>query len=68
MYFDKIDDMVSKYNNKYHSTIKMKSIDVKSNTYSKHFNYKNPKFKIDDTAKRFLQKVTLQIGLREYLW
>ena len=67
MYFDKIDDIVSKYNNKYHSTIKMNPVVVKSNTYSKHFNYKNPKFKIGDIAKRFLQKVTLQIGLREYL-
>ena len=30
---DKLDDVVNKYNNTYHSTIKMKPIDVESNTY-----------------------------------
>ena len=33
MYIDKLDDMVNKYNNIYHSTIKMKAVDVKSKTY-----------------------------------
>ena len=33
VYIDKLNDTVNKYNNTYHSTIKMKSIDVKSNTY-----------------------------------
>ena len=33
MYTDKLDDIVNKYNNKYHSTIKMKPVDIKSNTY-----------------------------------
>ena len=32
VYLDKL-DIVTKYNNTYHSTIKMKPIDVKSNTY-----------------------------------
>ena len=48
---DKLDDIVNKYNNTYHRTIKMKPIDVKSNTYidsSKETNNKNPKFKIGD--------------------
>ena len=52
-YIDKLDDIVNKYNNTYHSTIKMKPADVKSNTYinsSKEINDKNPKFKIGDTA------------------
>ena len=31
-YIDKLDDLVNKYNNTYHRTIKMKSVDVKSNT------------------------------------
>ena len=31
--FDKLDDIVNKYNNTYHSTIKMRPIDAKSNTY-----------------------------------
>ena len=30
---DKLDDIVNKYNNTYNSTIKMKPIDVKNNTY-----------------------------------
>ena len=29
----KLDDVVNKYNNTYHSTIKMKSIDVNKNIY-----------------------------------
>ena len=47
VYIDKLDDIVNKYNNAYHSTIKMKPIDVKSNTYinsSKETNDKDPKF------------------------
>ena len=31
--FDKLDDTVNKYNKTYHSTIKMKPVDVKSNRY-----------------------------------
>ena len=49
-----LDDIVNKYNNTYHSTIKIKSADVKSNTYidsSKEINNKNPKFKIGDTVR-----------------
>ena len=30
MYIDKLADIVNKYNNKYHSIIKIKSIEVKS--------------------------------------
>ena len=33
VYIDKLDDIVNKYNNTYHSTIKMKHFDVKPNTY-----------------------------------
>ena len=33
VYIDKLDDIVREYNNTYHRTIKMKSIDVKDNTY-----------------------------------
>ena len=28
MYIDKLDDIVNKYNNTYHSTVKMKHVDV----------------------------------------
>ena len=33
MYIDKLDDIVDKYNNTYHRTIDMKSIDVKASRY-----------------------------------
>ena len=33
VYIDKLDDIVNEYNNTYHTTIKMKPIDVKNSTY-----------------------------------
>ena len=33
VFTDKLNEIVNKYNNTYHSTIKMKPIDVKSNSY-----------------------------------
>ena len=53
VYNDKLHDIVNKYNNTYHSTIKMKSVDVKSNTYIdfKEINDKVPKFKIGDIVR-----------------
>ena len=54
MYIDKLDDIVNEYNNKYYTTIKMKPIDVKDNTYinnSKKINYKDPKFKVGDRVR-----------------
>ena len=47
----KLDDIVKKYDNTYHSTIKMKPVDIKSKTYidsSKEIDNKDPKFKIGD--------------------
>ena len=54
MYIDKLDNIVNKYNNTYHRTIKMKPIDVKDSKYiniDKEFNNKNPKFKIGDHVR-----------------
>ena len=51
VYIDKLNDIVKKYNSTYHSTIKMKSFDMKSNRftdYSKEIDNKDPKFKIGD--------------------
>ena len=51
VYIDKLDDIVSEYNNTYHRTIKMKPVDVKDNTYvvfQKKVNDKDPKFKDSD--------------------
>ena len=54
VFIDKLDGIVNKSNITYHSTIKMKPVDVKSNTYtesSKEINNKNLKFKIGDTVR-----------------
>ena len=54
VYIDKLDDIVNEYNNTYHTTIKMKPIDVKDNTYintSKKINNKDPKFKVGDRVR-----------------
>ena len=40
VYVDKLDDIINKYNNTYHTIIKMKSIDVKSNTHTLQFGQK----------------------------
>ena len=49
IYFDVLDNIVDQCNNTYYTTIKMKSIDVKSNSYAKYNvdSYtKDAKFKI----------------------
>ena len=54
VYIDKLDDIVDEYNNTYHTTIKMKPIDVKDNAYintSKKINNKDPKFKVGDHVR-----------------
>ena len=33
VYIDKLDNIVNEYNNIYHTTIQMKQVDVKGNTY-----------------------------------
>ena len=54
VYIDKLDDIVNKYKNTYHITIKMKPVHVKWNTYidsGKEINEKDPKFKIGDNVR-----------------
>ena len=54
VYIDKLDDIVDKYNYTYHTTIKMKPIGVKDNTYinaDKEINNKDPKFKAGDRVR-----------------
>ena len=54
VYFDVLDDIVNKYNNTVHRTIKMKSIDIKDDSYAeynKNFNKKDPKFKVSDHVR-----------------
>ena len=54
MYIDKLDDVVNKYNNTYHRTIKMKPVDVKPRIYidfNKENNKESPKFKLGDHVR-----------------
>ena len=53
-YFNVLDDIVNKYNNTVYRTIKMKPIDVTSDSYveyNENFNKKDPKFKIRDCLR-----------------
>ena len=75
-YIDKLDDIVNKYNNTCHKTIKMKPIDVKPSAYidsSKEINYQDPNLKLAiqlgyQNIKIFLQKAMLEFGLKKFLW
>ena len=54
MYIDKLADIVNKYNNTYHSTIKMEPVGVKSSTYidfNKENNKEDLKFEIGDHVR-----------------
>ena len=54
VYFDVLDDIVDKYNNTIHKTIKMKPIDVTGDSYAKYnenSNKKDPKFKVGDHVR-----------------
>ena len=54
IYFDALDDIVNKYNNTVHRTIKMKPIDVTSDSFAENnedSNKKNPKFKVGDHVR-----------------
>ena len=62
MYIDNLDDIVNEYNNACHKTIKMKTIDVKNNTYiniNKDVNDKDPKIKAGDHVRISKNKNTL---------
>ena len=54
IYSDVLDDIVDKYNNTVHRTIKMKPIDVTGDSYAEYnedFNKKDPKFKVGDHVR-----------------
>ena len=53
VYYNVLDDIVNKYNNTKHSTIKMKPIDVKNNkiVYIDEHNEKDSKFKVGDRVR-----------------
>ena len=54
VYIDQLDQIVVKYNNKYHRTIKMKSTDVNVDTYINFDvgkNHKNSEFKVREHVR-----------------
>ena len=68
VHIDKLDDIVNKCNYTYHSTIKMKPVDVNSSTYidfNKTNNKENPKFEVGD-KQTFSERFTFQIGLKRF--
>ena len=65
VYIDKLDEIVNKYNNAYHSTIKMKPVDIKPSACiesTKDINYQDPKFKIGDIVRILEYKNVLTKG------
>ena len=75
VYIDKLDDIVDEYNNTYHTTIKMKPIGVKDNTYIvlvkkliiKILNLKLVIMLEYQNTKTFLLKGIRLIGVKRYL-
>ena len=54
VYFDVLDDIVNKYNNTVHRTIKLKLIEVTDDSfpeYNEDFNKKDPKLKVGDRVR-----------------
>ena len=54
VYFDVLHDIVDKYDNTVHRTIKMKPIDVADDSYAEYnedFNKKDPKFQVGDHVR-----------------
>ena len=79
VYFDVLEDIVTKYNNTVHKTIIMKPINVTNDSfaeYNEDSNKKDPKFKVGDhnilylkfrSTKTFLLKDMLLIGQKKFL-
>ena len=75
VYYDVLDDIVDKYNNAYHSTIKMRPIDVKSDSFAEcneESSEKDPKFNVGDhseyqSTKVFSLKDMILIGVKKSL-
>ena len=76
VYIDKLNDIASKYNNKYQRAVKLKTIEVNDDTYIdsiniKEVNDKDPKFKVGDHVriskyKNIFLRDILQIGLKKF--
>ena len=72
VYFDVLNDIVNKYNNKVHKTIKMKPVDFTDDSYAEYNEKKILNLKLVTTLefqnmRTFLLKDILQIGLEKFL-
>ena len=73
VYFDMLDDIVNKYNNTVHKTIKMNPIDIIDDSYAEYkedFKFLNLKLAIMlefQNIKTFLRKNILEIGWKKFL-
>ena len=55
VYFNGLDDIINKYNNTVHRIVKMRPIDVTSDSYAEYnedSNEKDPKFKVGDRVRK----------------
>ena len=65
VYFDVLDDIANKYNNTVHRTMKIKPIDVTSDSYAEYnedSNVRKPKFKVGDRVRISKYKNTFAKG------
>ena len=74
IFFEVLDDIVDNYNNTYHRTIKMKPIDVRSDSYVKYMilmqnilNFKLMVMLEFQNTKTFFLKDILKIGQKNFL-
>ena len=74
IFFEVLDDIVDNYNNTYHRTIKMKPIDVRSDSYVKYMilmqnilNFKLVVMLEFQNTKTFFLKDILKIGQKNFL-
>ena len=75
-FFDGLDDIVNKYNNTVHRKIKLKPVNIISDSYAEYHedsNEKEPKFKVRDHVriskyKYILLRDTRKIGQKKFLW
>ena len=64
VYIDKLDDIVNKYNNIYHGTIKLKPVDVKVSIdidFNKEYNKENPKFEVGDVRMSKYKNIFVKV-------
>ena len=74
IFFEVLEDIVDNYNNTYHRTIKMKPIDVRSDSYVKYMilmqnilNFKLVVMLEFQNTKTFFLKDILKIGQKNFL-